>query len=125
MPDSNLSATAETEVTTPKSYDEQVSGLSNLLSDPETDPATVETDEPAAPVDDDPDGLKEIVAEDVEEPTDDTDDPDGPSAEVKGGRFAPDSAKVKLDSGETITIADLKGRVDKRVKEFQRDYTEK
>lgn len=127
MPDTNPSAAAETEVTTPKSYDEQVSGLSNLLSDPDTpDPATVEVDDEAAPVDDDPDGLKEIGAEAVDEPTDDTDDPDGPdSTEVKGGRFAPDSAKVKLDNNETITIADLKGRVDKRVKEFQRDYTEK
>jgi len=128
MPDTNPSASAETEVTTPKSYDEQVSGLSNLLSDPvETpDPAKVEVDDEAVSEDDDPDGLKEIGAEAVDEPTDDTEDPNGPSeAEVKGGRFAPDSAKVKLETGETITIADLKGRVDKRVKEFQRGFTEK
>jgi hypothetical protein len=127
MPDINPSApAAEPEVTTPQTYDDQVEELSELLGDPETDPAEAEEPE-AAPTDDDPDGLNEIGAEDVEvaDASDTTEDEDGPDAEVKGGRFAPDSAKVKLDNGETISIADLKVRVEKRVRDFQRGFTEK
>lgn len=109
---------------TPQSYDEQVAAISDLLEDPPADPPEDDQDqakaEPAQ--DDDPLALEDSEA--VE--TNDDDDPDGPDeAEVKGGRFAPDSAKVKLDSGETISIADLKVRVEKRVKDFQRGFTEK
>lgn len=44
---------------------------------------------------------------------------DGPD-EVKGGRFAPDTAKVTLQDGTVITVADLK-----RNNLFQADYTRK
>jgi hypothetical protein len=131
MADDNLSAPAEPVAapTTPPTEDELIGDISNLLDDPSPDPIEDEPDEAAAdtkPEDEDPLGL-DADAEDVEAPTDpdDTEDEDGPDAEIKGGRFAPDNAKLKLDNGETITVRDLKDRVEKRVREFQRGFTEK
>lgn len=123
MADNNLSAPAEPDVTTPvQSYDEQVDDLSNLLDAPATDPVTDDQDEAAAPkpAQEEEDPLfADDAAEDVEK--EDADDPDGSDEpEIKGGRFAPDSAKVTLDDGSVITVADLK-----RNNLFQRDYTKK
>lgn len=120
MIDSNLSASAEPDVTTPMTYDEQVEDLSNLLDAPETDPVEDDQDEAAAPEADEDDPLfAEDDAEDVEqEPAEEPDGSDEP--EIKGGRFAPDTAKVTLEDGSVITVADLK-----RNNLFQRDYTRK
>jgi hypothetical protein len=124
MADNNLSASAEPDVTTPaQSYDEQVEDLSNLLDDPETDPVEDDQDEAAAPVDPVEDEEDPLFADDDAEDVgaEDADDPDGSEEpEIKGGRFAPDSAKVTLDDGSVITVADLK-----RNNLFQRDYTKK
>lgn len=125
MADNNLSGTEPgPDVTTPQTYEDQVEGLSELLEDPATDlpdeseDGEAATTEPADVEDDDPLGL-EIEAEDVGEA--DAEDPDGSDEpEIKGGRFAPDSAKVTLDDGSVITVADLK-----RNNLFQRDYTKK
>jgi hypothetical protein len=125
MADNNLSApAAEPDVTTPQTYDEQVEDISNLLEDPATDLPEDDQDEAAAPAepveeDDDPLFADEPGAEDVG--TEDAAAPDGSEEpEIKGGRFAPDSAKVTLDDGTVITVADLK-----RNNLFQRDYTRK
>jgi len=120
--DNNLSGEPGPDVTTPQSYDEQIEDISDLLDDPETDPVEeLEDSEAAKPTpedDDDPLGL-EVEAEDVDEA--DAEDPDGSEEpEIKGGRFAPDSAKVTLEDGTVITVADLK-----RNNLFQRDYTKK
>ncbi|RYY67722.1 MAG: hypothetical protein EOO12_00250 [Chitinophagaceae bacterium] len=123
MADDNLPAPAGTEVTTSRepTYDEHVEDLSKALQDDPlmADPveATEEQTTTAAEEtpDDDPLGLE---AEDVE--TDATDEPDESEAEIKGGRFAPDTAKVTLDDGTVTTIAELK-----RGTLFQRDYTQK
>lgn len=108
MANDNLSAAAEPVATTAPTEDELIGQISDLLDDSETNPVK-EHEEPAAAEaepEDDPLGL-EADAEDVEET--DADDPDGSDdAEIKGGRFAPDSAKVKLDDGKTITVAELK-----------------
>jgi hypothetical protein len=125
MVDNNLSgAEPGPDVTTPQTYSEQVEDLSNLLEDPATDPpeesedSEAATTEPEAVEDDDPLGL-EVEAEDVGEA--DAEDEDGSEEpEIKGGRFAPDTAKVTLDDGTVITVADLK-----RNNLFQRDYTKK
>jgi hypothetical protein len=123
MAGNNLSASAEPDVTTPaQTFDEQVEDLSNLLEDPETDLPEDDQDEAAAPEtaeeEEDPlfaeDDAEDVGTEDAEE-TDGSDEP-----EIKGGRFAPDSAKVTLDDGTVITVADLK-----RNNLFQRDYTKK
>jgi hypothetical protein len=123
MAGNNLSASAEPDVTTPaQTFDEQVEDLSNLLEDPETDLPEDDQDEAAAPetAEEEEDPLfAEDDAEDVG--TEDAEDPDGSDVpEIKGGRFAPDSAKVTLDDGTVITVADLK-----RNNLFQRDYTKK
>ncbi|HEX9595277.1 MAG TPA: hypothetical protein VF982_00225 [Anaerolineales bacterium] len=122
MADNNLSAPeAEPDVTTPQTYDDQVEDLSNLLDDPATDPIEDDQDEaaaePEAEEEEDP-LFAEDDAEDVE--TEDADDPDGSEPEVKGGRFAPHTAKVTLDNGDVITVAELV-----RNNMFQRDYTKK
>lgn len=123
MVDNNLSADAGPDVTTPQTFDENVEDISKLLGDPEPDPAESAEEEaadtePANVEDDDPLGL-DVEAEDVGE--DDAEEPDGSDEpEIKGGRFAPDTAKVTLEDGSVITVADLK-----RNNLFQRDYTKK
>jgi hypothetical protein len=106
MPESDLpQGTAEDSAL---SFNEGADAISNLIEDPETDPQdTVEAKDQAEP---------ETVDADAAE---DAEDPDG-SEPLKGGRFAPDSAKVTLDDGSVITIAELK-----RNNLFQRDYTRK
>jgi hypothetical protein len=107
MADTNLSPSGEPVVTTPPTEDQLVDDLANLLEPPETDqPTEPKEGTAAAPETDDDDPLG-LNAED-EAAAADADDPDGPEAEIKGGRFAPDSAKVKLDDGTTISIAELK-----------------
>jgi hypothetical protein len=121
MADDNLPAPAGTEVTTSRepSYDEHVEDISKALQDDPLLADPVEATEEKTPAadtpDDDPLGLD---AEDVA--ADAADEPDGPDAEIKGGRFAPDTAKVTLDDGSVTTIAELK-----RGTLFQRDYTQK
>jgi len=124
MADNNLPEESGPDVANPQTFDEQIEDISNLLGDPETDP-TAETEdseaaehEAEAVDDDDPLGLDDD-AEDVDEDGDE--EPDGSGEpEIKGGRFAPDSAKVTLDDGTVITVAELK-----RNNLFQRGFTEK
>lgn len=129
MADNNLSgAQPGPDVSTPadaQTYDEHVEDISKLLEDPATDlPEEKEDNAEAATTtdaveDDDPLGLDAVETEDVGEA--DAEEPDGSDEpEIKGGRFAPDSAKVTLDDGSVITVADLK-----RNNLFQRDYTKK
>ena len=123
MVDGNPPASAGTEVTTSAqsvTFDEHVEDLTKTLQDDPliADPVEASAEEtPAAEEtpDDDPLGLD---AEDVA--ADAADEPDESEAEIKGGRFAPDTAKVTLDDGSVTTIAELK-----RGTLFQRDYTQK
>ena len=123
MADNNLPASAGPDVTTSAesvTFDDHVEDLTKALQDDPSllaDPVVEEKEEPAAEdaPDDDPLGLD---AEDVA--ADDADEPDESDAEIKGGRFAPDTAKVTLDDGTVTTIAELK-----RGTLFQRDYTQK
>ncbi len=97
-----------------------VSDIADLLDDdPETEPVEGKEDQATAGTDDG-DEPDIDVSEDVEDEAK-ADDPDGSQEpEIKGGRFAPDSAKVTLEDGSVITVADLK-----RNNLFQRDYTKK
>lgn len=110
MADDNLSAPAEPVAVSdvPKTQDELIGSLSNLLDAPATDHVEEAEDKTAAAApapEDDPLGLNADVEDDGEV---DPDAPDGPQAEVLGGRFAPDTAKVKLDDGSVISVAELK-----------------
>ena len=105
----------------PLSFDAAVENLNAVLDDPEDsppEPVADEQDNASA----DEEGWEDpdlTLAEDVE--ADDDAETDGPEdAEIKGGRFAPDTAKVTLEDGTVITVADLK-----RNNLFQRDYTKK
>jgi hypothetical protein len=120
MSDNNLPAPTGPVDDAPKTFDEGVSDISSLLADPETDLLKEDEDTAnAAPVDDEGDDPEIDVSEDVEN-EDEPEPQDGPQDEIKGGRFAPDSAKVTLDDGTVITVAELK-----RNNLFQRDYTKK
>lgn len=119
MSDNNLSAAAgPVDVPNPLPTEESlVEDISNLLEPLETDQPE-EPEEAAAPAEeDDPLGLgaEDVDADDTADAGDESED-----AEIKGGRFAPDSAKVTLDDGTVTTIAELK-----RGTLFQRDYTRK
>lgn len=121
MPDNNLPASAgSVDVPAPLPTEESlIEDLSELLDDSPATANPVEVpEEAAAPEEDDPYGLNETGAEDVAADTAEVDDESEP--EIKGGRFAPDTAKVTLDDGTVTTIAELK-----RGTLFQRDYTKK
>lgn len=125
MPDDNLPAAPGTVDDAPMSFDTATDKLADIFTnDPATDPAPKVEDKEhqdaaQTPVeDDDPLGMN-VEAEDAAN-TENAEAADGPQDEIKGGRFAPDSAKVKLDDGTVISVADLK-----RNNLFQRDYTGK
>lgn len=108
-----------------KSFDDSVEDISNLLGDPETDPAEDDQDQAKADDAEPDDESDEAEAEDVDEDSDDSDDTDEDGQPVKGGRFAPDSAKVKMPDGRVITVGELREFGDSRAKDFQRAFTEK
>lgn len=104
-----------------KTFDQSVEDISNLLpDDPATDLIAGDADQATADAEDDGDEPEIDMSEDVEdeEGAEDADGSEEP--EIKGGRFAPDTAKVTLEDGTVITVADLK-----RNNLFQRDYTKK
>ena len=113
---------AETVANAPLSFDEGVENLSTILEDP-ADTPELQTDEQENASADTEDGEDDFadpdldVSEDVEAEEDA--ETDGPQ-DYDGGRFAADNAKVRLDDGTVISIADLK-----RNNLFQRDYTKK
>lgn len=113
----------------PRTFNEGVDDITDLLSDPDDEPDLSEDDQENEQVeseddedlegeepDEESDGEEEADPEDEDE---EQEDEDG-SGEYAGGRFAADNAKVKLDDGTTITVAELK-----RNNLFQRDYTRK
>jgi hypothetical protein len=123
MSDDNLSASSEPvqDTSAPLDMDSAIAGLSGILKDddlPEQADPVEENEEQEQAADVEADDA-EAEAEDVEQ--EDAEDEDGSEEpEIKGGRFAPDTAKVTLDDGSVITVADLK-----RNNLFQRDYTKK
>jgi hypothetical protein len=96
-----------------------------LGGNPETDPAEEEdgtTSEAEAPADETPPDEEEVNPEDVTEddgPVDTDEETDAPQ-DYAGGRFASDDAKVTLEDGSVISVAELK-----RNNLFQRDYSKK
>lgn len=103
-----------------KTSAELVDDIADLLEDPSEDlPEDDKAQAKAGETDEGDEPEIEIDPEDVAN-EDDAADEDGSEAEIKGGRFAPDSAKVTLEDGTVITVAELK-----RNNLFQRDYTKK
>jgi hypothetical protein len=117
MPESNLPpGTADGGAL---SFDDGVSAIENLNIDSEAPnpddkvEATneAETEEPETDTPDEADAETDVDAEDPD---------DSPDEDLKGGRFAPDTAKVTLSDGTVTTVAELK-----RNNLFQADYTRK
>lgn len=94
-----------------------------LGGNPETDPAKEEEGKSDAgnPEDNPPeeDEIDPSLIPEDDEPVVDEENPDAPQ-EYAGGRFASDDAKVTLDDGTVISVAELK-----RNNLFQRDYSKK
>lgn len=102
------------------SFDQGVDDITNLLGDPATDLSAEDQGQNAEAGEETGDEPALDLTEETAEQGDvDAQGADG-SEEVKGGRFAPDTAKVTLDDGTVISIAELK-----RNNLFQRDYTRK
>lgn len=118
MSENNLSADAGTVDDAPLSIDAGIENLSTILADPETDLPTDDEDNATAESDDGEDVPEIDLSEDVED-SDDA-EPDDSQPDYASGRFAADNAKVTLEDGTVITVADLK-----RNNLFQRDYTKK
>ncbi len=118
----------------PMSAREADSALESFFDSPKPDPVEPETGNPAdipQPNADDEQPNPEVEDEanrddsDLEVP-EDAENPETeeqPDAPYEKGRFAADDAKVKMADGSTISVAELKTQVDKRVADFQRDYT--
>ena len=117
----NLPGTEPGPVDDAKTFDQSVEDISDLLGDdPETDPVADEKDQAKAAPDDDGEVPDLDLTEDVEDSEGDENEDGSDEPEIKGGRFAPDTAKVTLEDGTVITVAELK-----RNNLFQRDYTKK
>lgn len=124
MPDRDLpQGTASSE---PLTFDEGTAALEDILSPPEREPAE---DQVQNRDEEEPEGEAESDAEtDDDEPgeadqeADEEADDDAESIEVD------DSFEVELEDGKKATLADLKEaylKAEKRVTDFQRDYTQK
>ena len=110
------------------SLDEGITDIVDLFDAPEDEEPINEVQEESY---EDEDESGEVLDEDeIDEDSDpeetaEDDEDEVDQEDVKGGRFAPDNAKIRLANGQVTTIAALKTHVDERVRDFQRDYTEK
>jgi len=92
----------------PVSEKDTMDALTDILGDPETD-----TDEGKVQADDSQEGDDAEDGEDADgENSEDSDDDDASEDgdepdDLKGGRFAPHSAKVRLPDGQTTTVEEL------------------
>lgn len=115
----------------PLTFNEGVSALEDMLDGPKPDP--VEIDEDQSPGDDseEPEGDEDEVLEnddddDESEDSDETDDED--DDDDTDSITLDDEVLVDLGNGKRASLAELKadyGQVQKRVADFQRDYTQK
>ena len=92
----------------PLSFDDGVDALADVLKDPETDlkeedQAQDDATEEAETEEGDPE-----AEEATEEAAEETDEEDGPQEEVSAGKFAADTANVRLKDGTVISVQDLK-----------------
>lgn len=109
-------------------FRQSVDAIADLLDDSDIDPNPDDEDQDHDADEGDEVELEASADGDTEEADEGEPDPEGQSEaeddddpdDIKGGRFAPDSAKVKLEDGRTVSIAELK-----RGTLFQADYTRK
>lgn len=136
MADSDLpKGTASSE---PLTFDEGVTALEDILSPPEPGPEKEDVQSKSEPEDDDVEAVAETELEDGEETLETEEDAEGESEESDetddeetGETEAvtlDDETVIDIGDGRRATLAELKadfGAVQKRVADFQRDYTRK
>ena len=109
MSDTNPSQEAGNDA--PLSFDDGVDSLLDVLKDPETDLAVEDQAQDEADADEEPAEGEEPETEETAEDADadeKTEEEDGPQEEVTGGKFAADTANVRLKDGTVISVQDLK-----------------
>jgi hypothetical protein len=89
----------------PLSFDDGVDALTDVLKDPETD--LVKEDQAQEEADEEPAEGEEPEAEEAAEAEEETEEEDGPEV-AAGGKFAADTANVRLKDGSVISVQDLK-----------------
>lgn len=93
------------------SFDDGADAINDLLKDPETDLKVEDQGQDEADADDEPaDGEEpetEVATEDADA-DEKTDEEDGPEGEIAGGKFAADTANVRLKDGSVISVQELK-----------------
>src|SRR3954470_24496809 len=89
----------------PLSFDDGVDALTDVLKDPETD--LVEEDQAQEEADDEPAEGEEPEAEEATDADEKPEEEDGPEV-AAGGKFAADTANVRLKDGSVISVQDLK-----------------
>lgn len=93
------------------SFDDGADAINDLLKDPETDLKVEDQGQDEADADDEPADGEEPETEEATEDADadeKTDEEDGPEGEVAGGKFAADTANVRLKDGSVISVQELK-----------------
>lgn len=92
----------------PLSFDDGVDALTDLMPDPETDLAGEDQAQDDATEEDEPAEGETEAEEETEEAADEnTEEEDGPGV-AAGGKFAADTANVRLKDGTVISVQDLK-----------------
>jgi hypothetical protein len=89
----------------PLSFDDGVDALADVLKDPETD--LVKEDQAQEEADEEPAEGEEPEAEETAEADEKPEEEDGPEV-AAGGKFAADTANVRLKDGSVISVQDLK-----------------
>ena len=116
----------------PLSFDEGVDSIDNLLGsatvnpDEEDESNEAEADDAQEEAEDDSvdDGADEDEADaEAEDDSEEADDEDEDGPDEPDEPFADEEKLVKMGDGRTISVKELREYADKRVADFQRDYT--
>lgn len=93
----------------PLSFDDGVDQLADILKDPETDLSEEDQGQQEATEETEAEG-DEPEAEETEEATEEekTEEEEGPQDNYESGKFAADTANVRLKDGSVISVQDLK-----------------
>lgn len=110
------------------SFDDGVDSIANLLGPAEPEPKENEASEKKEPEGDDVADTEEVDAagdDDGERDETEDDDEGDDSPDAADPAMAKETAKVRMKDGRTITVAELREHADRRIADFQRDYTRK
>jgi hypothetical protein len=90
------------------SFNDGADAISDLLTGPETDPSEEDQGQETEATDETEAEGDEPETEETEEATEETEQEEDGPGEVTGGKFAADTANVRLKDGTVISVQDLK-----------------